>query len=220
MAYSGTERRSRFTDRPDSVRITDKSRQIATSPAPDHLPSRIPHRAGGSRPLPAAAAGAQTRSEPVAAKGLEGRPLRPLLERAEQTLRGSDQLIIDCLRTLGGRQTLAARDPQVKGARMFRQGDILLVPVEKIPEDLKEVPREQGRMVLAHGEATGHAHVLEGEAQFLAADLEEMDGRFLLVEEEAELVHDEHDTITVPPGEYEVRRQREYQPEAPVWVGD
>jgi hypothetical protein len=100
---------------------------------------------------------------------------------------------------------------------MLRQGDILLVPVEEIPEGLKDVPRESGRMVLAHGEATGHAHVLEGEAKFLASDLE---GRFLLVEENAELVHDEHDTITVPPGGYEVRRQREYEPEESRLVAD
>lgn len=103
---------------------------------------------------------------------------------------------------------------------MYRQGDILLVPVEEIPEDLKQVPKEQGRIVLAHGEATGHAHVLEGKAEFLAADLEEMEGRFARVLEDAELVHDEHDTIKIPAGDYEVRRQREYQPEAPVFVGD
>lgn len=93
---------------------------------------------------------------------------------------------------------------------MLRQGDVLLVPVDRVPEGLKEIPLEDGRIVLAHGEATGHMHVIEGEAQFLAEDLEDFDRRFLMVEEEAELVHDEHDTITVPPGEYEVRRQREY----------
>lgn len=103
---------------------------------------------------------------------------------------------------------------------MYRQGDVLLVPVDEIPAGLKQVPLERRRIVLAHGEVTGHAHVVEGEAQFMAADLEEMEGRFLQVEEEATLVHDEHDSITLPPGKYEVRRQREYAPEAPVWVGD
>ena len=103
---------------------------------------------------------------------------------------------------------------------MFRQGDILIVPVDEVPEDLKKVPLESGRMVLAHGEATGHAHVLEGEATFLAADLEDLEQRFLEVEAESKLVHDEHDTITIPPGNYEVRRQREYAPEAPRMVAD
>ena len=103
---------------------------------------------------------------------------------------------------------------------MFRQGDVMLVPVKKIPRDLVEVPKEQGRIVLAHGEVTGHAHVIEGDALFLAADLDEMSQRFLRVEGECELVHDEHDTITVPAGAYEVRRQAEYAPEAPTWVAD
>jgi hypothetical protein len=103
---------------------------------------------------------------------------------------------------------------------MLRQGDVLLVPVDEIPKGLETVPREGGRLVLAHGEATGHAHVIEGEATFLAEDLEELEQRFLAVEEEAELVHDQHATITVPPGKYEVRRQREYQPEAPIRVSD
>lgn len=42
---------------------------------------------------------------------------------------------------------------------MYRQGDVLIVPA-KMPAKakLEEVPREDGRVVLAHGEATGHAH--------------------------------------------------------------
>ena len=103
---------------------------------------------------------------------------------------------------------------------MFRQGDIALIPVDDVPAGLKKVPREKGRMVLAHGEVTGHAHVIEGDAVFLAEDLAEMEGRFLKVEQECSLVHDEHSTIQVPPGSYEVRRQREYAPEAPLWVAD
>jgi hypothetical protein len=101
-----------------------------------------------------------------------------------------------------------------------RQGDIMLVPVDKLPKGLTEVPRENGRIVLAEGEATGHAHVLEGEATFLAADLEELEGRFLAVEEDSKLVHDEHGPIGIAPGNYEVRRQREYAPEAPRRVSD
>lgn len=105
----------------------------------------------------------------------------------------------------------------------FRQGDVLIVATDRVPKGLKPVPREQGRIVLAHGEVTGHAHAIdapEAEAQFLAADLEEVNRRFLRVEAEVAVVHEEHDTITLPPGDYEVRRQREYAPEAPQWVAD
>lgn len=94
---------------------------------------------------------------------------------------------------------------------MLRQGDILLVPVKKVPEGLIEVPREKGRIVLAEGEATGHLHMIEApEATFLAEDLAEIEGRFLAVEAEVALTHPEHDTVTLAPGNYEVRRQREY----------
>ncbi len=107
---------------------------------------------------------------------------------------------------------------------MYRQGDILLVPVEKVPRGLKEVPREDGKIVLAEGEATGHLHAIDSEeAMFTATDLEDIAGRFLEVEAEAgvELTHPEHDTIKVPPGKYEVRRQTEYdQAGGAALVGD
>lgn len=103
---------------------------------------------------------------------------------------------------------------------MYRQGDVLIIPVQDIPDGAKPIARESGRLILAHGEATGHAHVVEGEATFLAADIEDLERRFLRVEEEAEVVHDEHDAIVLPPGDYEVVRQREYAPEAPRMVAD
>jgi hypothetical protein len=96
--------------------------------------------------------------------------------------------------------------------KTLRQGDILLVEVDELPKELTEVPRQGGRIVLAEGEATGHLHEIESpEAKFLASDLDEIEGRFLAVEEEVKLGHPEHDTVTVPPGNYEVRRQNEYQ---------
>lgn len=93
---------------------------------------------------------------------------------------------------------------------MFRQGDVLIRPVSRIPEGLQQVPLDNGRVILAYGEVTGHAHAVVGDVEFLAADLEDLEQRFLRVESEAQVVHDEHDTVTLPPGDYEVVRQREY----------
>jgi hypothetical protein len=99
----------------------------------------------------------------------------------------------------------------MRDMRPRRQGDILLVPVKKLPDGLAEVPREDGKIVLAEGEATGHLHMIEApEAAFLAKDLADLEGRFLAIEEEVALTHPEHDTVTLEPGNYEVRRQREY----------
>lgn len=98
--------------------------------------------------------------------------------------------------------------------RIYRQGDVIIVAIDTIPTEAKPVARENGRIVLAHGEVTGHAHAIDApdtEAMFLATDLTEMADRFLRVEQEVRVVHDEHDTITLPPGNYLVRRQREYQ---------
>lgn len=98
--------------------------------------------------------------------------------------------------------------------QLYRQGDVLIVPTEKVPAKTTPVPRENGRVILAHGEVTGHAHAIIDESAELvtpegAAEL------YLLVHgtDEVALTHDEHDTIMLPPGSYEIRRQREYSPE-------
>jgi hypothetical protein len=74
-------------------------------------------------------------------------------------------------------------------------------------------------VVLAYGESTGHAHAIaEDEAEMLQTE----EARFLrvLAEGGVSLIHEEHATITVPPGEYEVVLQREYTPEAIRRVSD
>ncbi len=97
---------------------------------------------------------------------------------------------------------------------LLRQGDVLLIPVDRVPKDVS-VAESASRLVLAEGEATGHAHaVLADEAQLAEA----LDGSlYLLVGGQGSpaLVHEEHDTIPLSPGSYEVRRQREYVPPAP-----
>jgi hypothetical protein len=40
---------------------------------------------------------------------------------------------------------------------LIRQGDLLLVPVSGFPDGVRRA--RSGRLVLAEGEATGHAHV-------------------------------------------------------------
>ncbi|HKD30375.1 MAG TPA: hypothetical protein VKC66_31265 [Xanthobacteraceae bacterium] len=35
---------------------------------------------------------------------------------------------------------------------MYRQGDVLIIPVRSIPEKLDPIDRKDGRVVLAHGE--------------------------------------------------------------------
>ena|SRR2546426_1823709 len=89
--------------------------------------------------------------------------------------------------------------------KVYRHGDILVAPVETIPSHA----RPRSGLVLAHGEVTGHSHRVETEGR---AQLLELGGLlFLNIEgQSAKLVHEEHDTIVLPPGAYRVWRQREY----------
>lgn len=107
----------------------------------------------------------------------------------------------------------------------IRQGDVLLVPMSEkdIPEQHNEVPRNGDRVILAYGEVTGHAHsIIDDEVRLVTSEQAEQLRTWLLVETDApvELVHDEHATVMVPPGAYEVRRQQEYAPEAIRQVAD
>ena len=104
---------------------------------------------------------------------------------------------------------------------MLRQGDVLMVPVAKLPAKLESVKRERGRLILAHGEATGHAHAIKDKRAALFRD-PKLAALFMHVSGDTavELEHDEHDTIEVPPGNYQVIRQREYSPEAIRNVAD
>jgi len=109
----------------------------------------------------------------------------------------------------------------------FRQGDVYLKRCENVPT-LEEKSRfaiegekSEKMIVLAYGEVTGHKHAIKVNNKnamlFKAAN----DNRFfLIVTRESELVHEEHSKIKIPPGNYEVIRQREYTPESIRWVAD
>jgi hypothetical protein len=99
-------------------------------------------------------------------------------------------------------------------ALMARQGDILLKSIPEIPEGLKPVKDQSGRLILAHGEVTGHHHSIQA-SPTTALYAGKNDELYLLVKEgEALLEHQEHGTIQLAPGAYRVVRQREYSPEA------
>lgn len=102
------------------------------------------------------------------------------------------------------------------------QGDVLFRAVARIPAGVQEVPAEKGRVVITHSE-TGHDHVMvldraEGEApavQMFAGDNPLL--AWIKVNRPTVLEHlrshDTHKPILFAPGNYEVRRQREYTPE-------
>ncbi len=101
---------------------------------------------------------------------------------------------------------------------MGAQGDVMFrkVPTGVLPEGVKDAPVEvPGKVVVAHSE-TGHHHFLEavpGVRHYVSSDPLIA---YLSLDEASDVVHarpyDTHQTVTLDPGVWEVRRQREYVP--------
>lgn len=98
---------------------------------------------------------------------------------------------------------------------IYRQGDILIVGVEAVPAGAQPLDSTRGRLVLAEGEVTGHAHAIVATAEeaTLYSVADEID-RWLRVRSHqgVALRHQEHATIRLAPGNYRIVRQREYAP--------
>lgn len=119
-----------------------------------------------------------------------------------------------------------------------RQGDVMLVRVSELPEGLIETKRDRaGRIVLAHGEKSGHGHAIRDKhvSGFrLSTTMDDPSGvsggvDYILVggSSPATLNHEyesgtmaEHHPIGLAPGAYKVALQREYSPEAIVRAQD
>lgn len=108
----------------------------------------------------------------------------------------------------------------------MRQGDVLLVQTTREPSGQATRVMDAGRVILAYGEVTGHAHEVIGVDNadpVPAMELfEEPDGtRLLVMRRPAALTHPEHGRIALPAETtYEVRRQVEYTPTALRTVAD
>lgn len=101
------------------------------------------------------------------------------------------------------------------------QGDLLIRRIKSVPENAAPISAEHGRFVVAHSE-TGHDHVIEARPSvrlYTTGDpmvsylevIESTDAAETLLEHLRSF--DTHETIVIPPGVFEVRRQREYTPE-------
>jgi hypothetical protein len=108
---------------------------------------------------------------------------------------------------------------------MYRQGDVLIVPVSEaaVPPGIEGLPAQprdgRGRLVLALGEVTGHAHAVVGPGT-LVREPGPFAPSWLHLPEGGRVVHEEHAAIPLPPGRYRVVRQREYVPGAVRVVAD
>ncbi len=100
------------------------------------------------------------------------------------------------------------------------QGDLLIERVgDMAPSGRAIEPGPDGITVVADGELTGHRHAIhERVAMFrddsLARDVtpELYVGHIRVEDKPVRLLHEEHDPITLGPGTYRVRRQRQAEP--------
>ena len=85
--------------------------------------------------------------------------------------------------------------------KQIRQGDVLLQPVQSVPNGAIEI---KGDVILAYGEVTGHAHAIKlpdterHKVRYWSAGAE----RFLHVMEKVALTHEEHGEIVLDKGIY------------------
>lgn len=116
-----------------------------------------------------------------------------------------------------------------------RQGDVLLLRISgEAPKRGQLIPRDgQGRIVLAHGEVTGHAHAIhDAGADLYTIDVNEKFAKIMndsgievqvpltpsdriLEVKEATVVHEEHGAHDKLPGLYLVRLPMEYVENTP-----
>lgn len=88
-------------------------------------------------------------------------------------------------------------------SKIIHQGDVLLIPINKIPDHAKLIRRD----IVQYGEVTGHKHLLVDSLFY------EKDGKSYLRSSGGEMVHEDHPSKTVPARDYEVRIQQEYFPD-------
>ena len=105
--------------------------------------------------------------------------------------------------------------------RTYRQGDVLVreIGTKNFAHHGVEVVAENGRIILARGEVSGHMHSIDARLARL------FEGArpgicYLLMDTQGLLEHQEHSPISLPKGLYEVIRQREYEPRRDRYVLD
>jgi hypothetical protein len=105
--------------------------------------------------------------------------------------------------------------------RQAAQGDLLIRRIDTLPAGLRPMQPVNGRYIVAHSE-TGHHHVIAERPGVTTYASDDPMVSYLQVIEATEQTeallehlrqHDTHEAIAIPPGVYELRRQRESAPE-------
>jgi hypothetical protein len=110
--------------------------------------------------------------------------------------------------------------------KIAAQGEITIIRIGDVPKNKKlsgvAMKPERGRFIIGHSE-TGHHHVIDAKGANVAVLDRAQEGMRVLhaiLENPTSLDHergfDTHESIELPPGEYEFRIGREYDPYAEI----
>ena len=91
--------------------------------------------------------------------------------------------------------------------KTVRQGDLLFIRRDKAPKEYVVLADD----VIARGTATGHTHVLRHSSRSKLVRFENV--LFVIARSTARIDHQEHITVILTPGTWEIRQQREETPE-------
>ena len=91
---------------------------------------------------------------------------------------------------------------------IMRHGDVLIKQVSALPKGVKKIKTN----VLAEGEITGHRHTVVVDRPDTMTMYEAANGKFLELCAPAVVTHQEHKTLTIPAGIFEVTIEREFDP--------
>lgn len=89
---------------------------------------------------------------------------------------------------------------------MYRQGDFLFVKVNDIPKNVEEKEDK----IIGEGEISGHRHAISAVKTMVLSKLfiDYQNNLYIRSVTPTDIIHEEHKTITLPKGNYQVIRQR------------
>jgi hypothetical protein len=89
-----------------------------------------------------------------------------------------------------------------------RHGDLLIRQINELPKGLKEVKTN----IVAEGEFTGHNHTVIVEDDTIAVFSDNSGKKYIGLAKDAKISHQEHKTLEIPCGYYEVIIEQEFDP--------
>jgi hypothetical protein len=93
---------------------------------------------------------------------------------------------------------------------LIRQGDVLIVSCDTIPDHVVPVASEKGRLIVAYGEATGHHHSFPHRPEVTLFRDGTTGPFYVRADKPVALEHQEHSALTIQPGIYRVTIQRTF----------